>query len=161
VALLGTSAIGFGAGASSKSVFPALALVGMAGYGSAAPIVHWSHGQVGRGFASLGLRLAAPLFATGAYFGTRGVIQAARGGSCLTWDYDVSEDHCVIPSLTVALSIGVVGVVGVMIFDALVLAKEPVPQPSPTASSRLLRSLSPSLQLGEDRATLTIGGALF
>ena len=35
------------------------------GYFFGGPIVHWSHGQVGRGFASLGIRVAAPLLFAG------------------------------------------------------------------------------------------------
>jgi hypothetical protein len=36
----------------------------LGGYTLGAPIVHWAHGNVWRGFASLGLRVAAPLAAS-------------------------------------------------------------------------------------------------
>jgi hypothetical protein len=39
----------------------ASAVVGLGGYALGGPIVHWSNGQVGKGFASLGLRVGAPV----------------------------------------------------------------------------------------------------
>lgn len=42
-----------------------LAMVGAAGYFVGGPVVHWSRGRVGRGFASLGLRIAGPVLGDG------------------------------------------------------------------------------------------------
>jgi hypothetical protein len=39
--------------------------LGTTGFAFGAPIVHWAHGHLGRGFGSLGLRLGLPLAATG------------------------------------------------------------------------------------------------
>jgi hypothetical protein len=45
-----------GLGFASKEV-----AVGALAYGLVPPIIHWSHGNVGRGFASLGIRLGGPV----------------------------------------------------------------------------------------------------
>ena len=59
-----------GLGAANGSAGGVLAVTG---YLFGGPIVHWSHGQVGRGFASLGIRVGAPfLFATLGYVAFRG-----------------------------------------------------------------------------------------
>jgi hypothetical protein len=52
---LSVSTFVVGSGTSSA----ALVSTGFLGYMLATPIVHWSHGHVGRGFASLGMRLGA------------------------------------------------------------------------------------------------------
>ncbi len=56
--------------------------LGMGTYALGAPIVHWAHGNVGRGFASLGLRLGAPF--------AGGVVGAAVACHSSGSDHDVS-----------------------------------------------------------------------
>jgi len=73
------------------------------------PIVHWSHGNVGRGFGSLALRLGAPL----------GLALAFASG-CDSSDGDMG---C-IGSVVAGAALGVVGAV---VLDASVLAREEVP----------------------------------
>lgn len=51
--------------------------VASGGFSFGAPIVHWAHGHLGRGFASLGLRLGLPITAIGI------TLVAGRGYSSL------------------------------------------------------------------------------
>jgi hypothetical protein len=51
--------------------------LGALGYFFGAPIVHWSHGHVGKGFASLGLRVGSVLVLSVAAFGCYGGKSAA------------------------------------------------------------------------------------
>jgi len=104
-ASLGLLAGGIGA----QSAPPAI--VGSLGYALGSPIVHWSHGNVGRGFASLGLRLGLP-FVTGA-------VGAAVAGGC---------SDCDVPPAFGGAIIGAgVGALAAMIIDDVALAREEVP----------------------------------
>ncbi|HVU03841.1 MAG TPA: hypothetical protein VHE30_18910, partial [Polyangiaceae bacterium] len=59
-AALTAGEVSFSAQGSKETATPtALLLIGLSGATLGAPIVHWSHGRAGAGFASLGLRLSA------------------------------------------------------------------------------------------------------
>ncbi|HZU81501.1 MAG TPA: rhomboid family intramembrane serine protease, partial [Polyangiaceae bacterium] len=61
----------FGAGIQSSSNSSAVLDFGIAGYLLAPPVIHFAHGNVGYGFASLGIRAGAPIVLglVGAFFG--------------------------------------------------------------------------------------------
>lgn len=87
------------------------------GYTLGGPIVHWSNGQLGRGFASLGLRVGAPLVAglTGAALG------AASSSGC-------SDPYwCDSSEVAVGAGLGVlVGGIAAVAIDSAVLARKTV-----------------------------------
>jgi hypothetical protein len=85
-----------------------------------APVIHWTHGHVGRGFGSLGLRVGLPLgaFLAGALIGN-----AACGDS----DSDNSLVGCPVG---VGAFAALAGLVAATIVDAAVLAREPVTPPA-------------------------------
>lgn len=74
-ALLGSIATSQAGGADGATM--ALLASGLAGHGLMGPVTHWAHGHVGKGFASLGLTLAA--VATGGASGF--ALGAAAGGT--------------------------------------------------------------------------------
>ena len=80
------------------------------GYFFGGPIVHWSHGQVGRGFASLGIRVAAPLL-----FAGLGYAVFQRNGS--------GEDLRGLAGAILGFGLGVVSAI---VVDAAALAYEKV-----------------------------------
>lgn len=84
-------------------------IVLVTGYFFGGPIVHWSHGQVGRGFASLGIRVAAPLL-----FAGLGYAVFQRGGN---------DDLRGAAGAVLGFGLGVLGAIAV---DAAVLAYEKV-----------------------------------
>jgi hypothetical protein len=79
--------------------------------------VHWSHGNVGRGFASLGLRLGAPL-----------TLGLAFGGSCEETPY--SHGTCIDDFVVGFL----VGVGSAVLLDAFALSWEKQPRKGSSAS---------------------------
>lgn len=90
------------------------------------PIVHWSHGNVGRGFASLGLRVGTPL-----------VLGFALASTC---EPGGGEYDCLG-----ALATGVlVGAGTAIVLDSIALAweKEPVPASLAVGSVQLSPTLS-------------------
>jgi hypothetical protein len=163
VALVGASLMPLAAGAPDGSVVGWAGGVGrglgVAGLALGAPLVHGSHGQVATGFASLGLRVAAPLLAFGTYEATYALIRSGRRG-CGNGD-DMSANRCESGALSAAIPVGVAGLLGVMLLDALVLAKEPAESASSRSSARGFGELTPSVQLGAGSAALTVSGALF
>jgi hypothetical protein len=105
----------------SGKMHPALSLwlmnyvVGLIG----APIVHFVHGEVERGFGSLGMRfLVGPL---GAVFGLMGFCAATAGAT------DCAGDGAQWGLLGGGLSVA--------LFDALILAHASAPNPKPSASN--------------------------
>lgn len=90
----------------------------------AGPIVHWAHGNVGKGFASLGVGLAAPLL-----FSAMGTFISGASGPSSGYAYGGS--------------IGMnLGIAGAQILDALVFAREMVTVPAVDRPSA--RTLWPS-----------------
>jgi hypothetical protein len=102
-----------------------------------APIVHWAHGSVGKGFGSLGMR-AAPLV-----LGILAATRASGGGS------EYSND------LKLGATIILIGVPAAVIIDAGVLAYEDV---KPGQSARATPTLVPRVSIARERTTLGIGG---
>lgn len=95
---------------------PPMALVGFGGYLVGAPIVHWSRGHVGKGFASLGLRVGA-----------------ITGGTVL--GYALAEPRCKgdfagLCALIYVVPLVVTGMVAATTVDAAVLAREDVEPPA-------------------------------
>lgn len=106
----------------TASETPALSVAGMLTYVAGSPIVHWAHGNVGTGFGSLAMRVAA--FATFA------------GGSIACASNSLDDSSSDGGGCAVA-AIGILLVPAAMAVDAAVLAYDDVP-PKPTASSHLL-----------------------
>jgi hypothetical protein len=123
-----------GAGAESGE----LALAGLGGLLLAAPIVHFSHRNVGRGFLSLGARVAFPI--TGAAIGA-----AAE-------DCSRSSGELQVCTRVGMLLGGLVGVVTAVIVDASVLAHEPDPEPADGVR------LTPGVALGSRSQSLILNG---
>ncbi|MDB4942226.1 MAG: hypothetical protein JWP97_1760 [Labilithrix sp.] len=99
-----------GAAAGGSDQLGAGIIVG--GYFLGGPIVHWAHGNVGMGFADLGIRIGAPLvLGVGGYY-------ASGGGS-----HNGGDD--LGPALVGVLGT-VIGVASAIAIDAAVLAREPV-----------------------------------
>jgi hypothetical protein len=97
-----------------------------------APIVHWTHGRVGTGFADLGMRILLPLT-----------------GALIAWAPNQSAT---------ALTIGAaVGQVAAIIIDASALAFE-TPDDEPRLRSDASRDLGPRWSLGV--APIPHGGAV-
>jgi hypothetical protein len=86
-----------------------------------APVIHWTHGHVGTGFGSLGLRVGLPLgaFLAGALIG---------GAACGDGNGENTIVDCPVAVGAVA---AVAGLVAAPILDAAVLAREPVNPPAP------------------------------
>jgi hypothetical protein len=145
VAADGTSLVLAGVGGLSQSV--GVAMMGLAGYVLASPIVHWAHGNVGTGFASLGLRLAVPLGATflGALLGW-GLSYSVSGGC--------RGDFGCLGGFAVGGGIGfLAGLSGTTMIDALVFAKERV-EDAPKTGVRWV----PSFSVEKGGGRLTLGG---
>jgi hypothetical protein len=123
-------------GASAES--GELALVGVGGLWLAAPTVHFSHRNVGRGLLSLGARFAFPI--TGAAIG-------AAAEDCGASDGEL--DLCPLGGI---LAGGLLGLVTAVIVDASVLAHEPDPEPAHGVR------LTPGVALGSKSGNLLLNG---
>jgi hypothetical protein len=121
-----------------------LALVGLGGYLAAGPIVHFTEGRVGIGFASLGMRAGAP--AVGMFAGML-IGAVVMSNSC-------SGEGCGLAGLAIG---GVIGLVGggvtAAIIDAAALARKPVP------ISRLAMVLLPTFNPVTGQTGLALRGA--
>ena len=84
----------------------------LGGYFLGPPIVHWAHGQVGRGFADLGIRVGAPVV-----LGTVGYLVFTGGGSNGSYD-------ALAGAVGILLGAGL-GIVAAIVVDAAALAYEP------------------------------------
>jgi hypothetical protein len=84
--------------------------LGIGGYLFATPIVHWAHGNVGTGFASLGVRILAPAV---------GAVGGCAAGGC--------EGRGNYSGAAVGLAIGCLGAIAL---DAFVFAYEEEPSAS-------------------------------
>ncbi len=80
------------------------------GYALGGPIVHWANGQVGMGFASLGLRVGAPVVA-----GVLGGALAAGASS--------GDGYAVVGGAAIGI---VAGSIAAVVVDAAVLARKTV-----------------------------------
>jgi hypothetical protein len=106
------------------------AIAGLVGYGFGAPIVHVAHGQPGKAFASLGLRVGAPF--VGARF-CGGIANCTGEGGLRDVIFGLLS-----------------GAAAAITIDAAVIANEDV---EPTAPR-----VSPSVGITKDRATFSLGG---
>lgn len=104
-----------------------LGLTSLGAYALGAPIVHFAHGNAGRGFASLGIRTAAPIV-SGVATGLLGVVLECAAGCGGEWGGAAG--------MLIGGAAGVaVGVVGSVVVDAAVLAREDVPVEKPREQS--------------------------
>jgi hypothetical protein len=110
-------ALGLGIASRQPAVF-------LIGYLAAPPIIHWSHGKVGAGFASLGLRVGAPL--VGGLTGY--MIDVSTSKPC------GSDEWLCLRGLGGLLIGTFVGYVGAVAVDAAVLTRERVPREVPPSS---------------------------
>ncbi|MDC3955523.1 hypothetical protein [Polyangium jinanense] len=138
-----------GIGAADTVAFPLswvkLALFGPITLGLRAfvpPIVHWSHGHIGKGFGSLALNLCLPAATAGIGF--------ALG---LKWaDYSPGVSW---------ISGGFIGILAAPTIDMAVLSTEEVEVPAKRASSPLLpRVMAVVPMVAADRVGLTLIGQL-
>lgn len=112
--------------------------VAVGGLTLGAPIVHWAHGNVGRGFASLGIRVGTPLLTT------FGVVALAMGSGSRMG-----------PGLG-EFGLGL-GAVIASVLDAFVLARttEVIPPRQPAASRW---SVEPRISASPSGASAGLGG---
>jgi len=113
-----------------------LGKLGVAGYLLAAPIVHWTQGEVGSGFASFGLRMGLP---------TGGLLLGAA--TCIAADYR-NNDRCVALVALGALA----GIITAPLVDAKVFAYKEV-----TEKTGL--RLAPVFNVTPRQASLGFGGS--
>jgi hypothetical protein len=118
----------------------------LAMYGLGAPIVHFAHGQIGKGFLDLGLRAAIPIATTGIGLGIGSAIPANNQNAWLDTNNHALEGG----------AIGLVlGPIIAVVVDAAVLANEPAakdgardPEPRPAPQSA---SLQPSFGVAPEK----------
>lgn len=113
--------------------------VGVGGLLVAAPLVHFGHGNVGRGFLSLGMRAGLPL-------GTAAVGFGLSSESCGS---DGEADYCAGIGAVVGFLAGSLAAVA---FDAGVLAREPAPERAPSVA------WSPGFTATPDSLQLQVSG---
>ncbi len=111
-------------------------------YTAAAPLVHFSHGHVGKGFADLGLRVGLP--AVGGLVGG-GLVAALPRPDCnnpANGTQTACQPFGLLSEVVFGAVLGVaVGVVGAVTFDAAVLGREDVARepPRPAAAPAIAR----------------------
>jgi hypothetical protein len=126
------------AGADGGRSSDEMATAALLGYGFGAGIVHFAHGNPGRGFASFGVRLGMPL--AGA------IVGAGLDSGCNSY-------LCEKNGAAIGLLLGMGGAIAI---DAAVFAyDDPVPH-----ADRHQLSLMPVVQLGRERALLGVSGQL-
>ena len=121
---------------------------GYLGFILGTPIIHMAHGNIGKGFGSLGLRVGVPLTAA-AIGAISGLIIASRSGD---------RDEAAGTGAIIGASIGVAGCV---VIDAAGFAytKELVEERAvTTARPRPTFTLAPSVDVRKDRAAIGIVG---
>ncbi len=95
---------------------------GFATYLVGAPVIHWVHGNGGKGWGSLGLRAGLPI---------GGAIAGALIGAAACGSSSNSEEFVPCPAAFAGVGV-LAGAVAAPILDAAVLAREPVtPAPGP------------------------------
>jgi hypothetical protein len=127
------------------------ALAGLAAFGylGGAPIVHWAHGHLVRGFASMGLRVGLPV--VGALVGVSAAASSSGSGNSLAALDDIG--------LGILL-----GIVATPIIDATLLSfDDPPPKESQDGQSTSALRLTPVATLPRDASgrfapTLGLGG---
>lgn len=97
-------------GAASSDASNAAGTVFLVGYALGGPIVHWANGQVGMGFASLGLRVGAP------------VVVGVLGGA-LAAGASNGDGYAVLGGAAIGI---IAGSIGAVVVDSAVLARKTV-----------------------------------
>lgn len=132
---------------------PALAAVGI-GFGSGGialggPIVHWSHGNIGKGFGALGLNFGMPLVGLGLGVGTTCIFGGCGG-------------HDELGNMTVGGLIGAsAGLLGSLILDVTVRAysyESIAPGASTTARRAPGWTIVPDLKITHEKTTFGFAG---
>jgi hypothetical protein len=146
------ASIGIGLGIASGGNAGAGVAVWQIGYVLGGPVVHFSHGNIGKGFADLGIRLVAPvaLGITGLIVGT--IVGASAGGSASANSSGTDfQAGGTVEGLAYGVTIGFFGgELAAIIIDAAGLAREKVDDdaPPPPAAAFTWR---PDLGLVHDR----------
>jgi hypothetical protein len=131
----------FFAGLAGKDdIRPELLALGVAGFALGAPFNHADHGHVGRAVASFGLRAGAAAVAYG-------LVAAVAGSSHCSGEHGPADSSCTVVFLSPFL------ILGAMIGDDLLLAREP----APTASAGV--SVSPAVAIARGGGIVSLGGA--
>jgi hypothetical protein len=119
-------------------------------YAVAAPLVHFSHGNVGKGFADLGLRVGLPVVS--GLVGV-GIVEALPRPDCNN-PANASATACQPFGLLAEVVFGGVlgvatGVVTAITFDAAVLGRETVPADAPSRSvtQPVIASIAPTFSV--------------
>lgn len=139
---------GFGGGASgSGAAVVAGSAIGGAGAVFGGPIVHWAHGNIGKGFGALGLNVGAPVVGAGLGLGT-----ACATGGCKRFDGGIS----IFFGLVVG---GGVGLLAAMVVDVSVLSYD---SKTPVASSAFKKApgwtILPDLHISKEKTTFGVMG---
>lgn len=124
-----------------QPVFP-IFMLGISGVALGGPIVHWAHGNVGKGFGSLGLNVGLPLVLGGAgLVAGMGSLEGAFRG----------------------LLVGAVfGTITASIVDVAVLAYEPgAPDHAESPEAEPALSLVPDIAITRDGTTLVVLSGVF
>jgi hypothetical protein len=126
-------------------VVDTLAVVGAVPYGLSAPIIHWAHGRVEKGFTSLGIRAGAGFiagisFGWGAHYGP---------GYGYGYGYSTGPDGMAIFGSV----IGVAALLIPPILDAAVFAYAPAPRPKQRAQ------IVPLFMASKNGATVGMAGS--
>ncbi len=118
-------------------------LLGASGLYLGGPVVHWSHGHVGKGFAALGLNVGGTL--AGGFAGAA----LMCGSSCHGGG---GEDFGPLVGLVLGSTLGFLTA---LVVDDAVLARETVVEDAAKASLTWV----PSLRIGRDSTTVGLGAA--
>lgn len=133
------------------AIAPIAVPLGIGGLSLGAPIVHWAHGYIGKGFGSLGLIVGGSL---GAYFMT--ATTACLTGLCYEGDLGGAYAFLLIGPIG-----GGVAFLTTTILDYVFLAYEENDSPSavpPPKESAAKWSVQPFFDIGQNRASFGIGG---
>jgi hypothetical protein len=119
--------------------------VALGGYALGPAVVHWAHGNVAKGFASIGLRVGMPL-ATG--------FTTAMFAAVTTGD---------LGTIAIAASgATVLGAAGAIMIDTVFLAREPVstvqPERSAPSEAKAVQRISPTAAVTPNGATVGVVG---
>jgi hypothetical protein len=117
---------------SDKSINTALVSGWYSAYSLGTPIVHWAHGHMGKGFASLGMRLVGPF---------AGAILGAGVGLAAGADFGATNGHgdalYVSTGDRLIQAGAILGIIAPMVIDAAFLAREPEKERSPSGGLQL------------------------
>jgi hypothetical protein len=144
--LLGTVAmIGAGVGSDSAAI---PAIVGPSAHVLGGPIVHWAHGNLEEGFASLGLRVGMPLVAGALGMGVGHLAAPAESGAMFPVGVGIGA--------VVGLGLGYIGAI---VVDTAVLAYEPSSPAGRTGARSPSFVWQPTVGFDPSRESATFGVA--